>query len=150
MDDDENSTQEASQENVTSESQSQAIILTNLESLIKGHITSIDKISNETKKELETLENVLLNDPTYRQHEDAAKEANKTKAVTKSQIMKQPSVVQLTAKIKEFRAQAKEMKDELSEYLVEYQRLANTDTIEDEQGRLHTIINSAKLARRSK
>lgn len=150
--DDDAQKQDSLQENqteITSGDQSQAIILLNLESLVKGHIASIDQITDGIKKQNEMLVNVLENDPTYKQHDEQAKSALKVKMATKSQIMKQPSVTQVTSKLKDLRSQLKDLKSELSEYLLEYQRLANTDQIEGDDGQLRIIINSAKLVKRS-
>lgn len=134
---------------VTSGDQSQAIILTNLEGLIKGHITAIDKLSEEQKKNRETLESILLNDEIYIKHSEAAKEAAKVKSATRSEIMKRPSVMIVAQKLKEIKEQMKEMQMELSEYLQEYQRLANTNVIEGEDGQLREIVNTSKLIRTS-
>ena len=86
-----------------------ADVLLNLESLVKSHITSIDKLKIEQKKQKEMLEDIFLNDPTYKQHLDKAKEAAKVKAATKAQIMKRSDVYQLSEKIKDIHLQLKEL-----------------------------------------
>ncbi len=40
-------------------------ILLNMESLIKGHVATIDKLSTESKKLKEMLDDIFGNDPTF-------------------------------------------------------------------------------------
>lgn len=126
-----------------------ALILLNLESLIKGHITNIEKLQLEARKHREMIEDGLAGDATYREHVERAKEANKVKAATRSQIMKQPSMITLSNKAKNAKAESRELEIELSEYLQEYQRLSGASEIEDEAGELREIINEAKLIKKA-
>lgn len=128
--------------------QSQAIILTNLESLIKSHISSIEKNMDEFKKQKEMYDSVFENSATYREHSEKAVEANKLKSATRSEIMKQPGVIAVAAKMKDIRAEIGEMRSELSEYLQEYQRMTGANQIEDDNGIIRDISISAKLVKR--
>jgi len=133
---------------VTGADQSQAIILTNLESLIKSHISSIDKNMEEFKKQKEMFDSVFENSPVYREHSEKATEANKLKSATRSEISKQPGVISVSAKMKDLRLEMSEMRSDLSEYLQEYQRLTGASTIEDDNGIIRDISISAKLVKR--
>lgn len=128
---------------------SDAIILLNLESLVKGHISSLEKLQIEVRKHKEMLDSALANDPTYKEHSEKAKEANQIKSQTRAQIMKQPSMMTLSNKMKNFKSEARELQIELSEYLQEYQRLSGTNEIEGEDGTLREIVNEAKLIKKS-
>src|SRR3954469_5642406 len=74
-------------------------ILLNLESLIKNHVASVDKLTSEARELKEMLEDIFNNDPTYKEHSDKAKEATKVKQGTKAQILKQPQAHELDEKI---------------------------------------------------
>jgi len=59
-------------------------ILINMGAMIKNHITSIDKLSDEAKKFKEMLDDIFANNPVYVEHDKAAKEAAKLKTATGS------------------------------------------------------------------
>lgn len=122
-----------------------ATVLLNLESLIKNTIASIEKEQEEARKYKEMFADGLNNDPTFKEHEAKVKEANKIKLATRAQILQQPSMKQLADKIRTANSEVKEKKDSLSEYLLEYQRLAGATTIEDNEGQVREIVNSARL-----
>lgn len=122
-----------------------ATVSLNLESLIRGHLASIDKLRLQTKELNDTINNILANDSTYKQHLDAAKEATKVKSGTKSQIMKRPEVMQTVNKLNEARAELKDQQATLSDLLAEYQRTSGQDSIEMEDGRVKKIVFTAKL-----
>lgn len=126
-----------------------AAVLLNLEELIRNHIQSLDKLKEEHKKLKEMFEDAFANNPVYRENAEKAKEAAKIKATTRQQIASQPSVINLTNKIKEFSLDIKERQAALSDYLLEYQRLTGSNEIEDANGQILEIINSAKLVKRS-
>jgi len=125
-----------------------AEIILNLENLIKSHITNIDKLKIEQKKQKEMLEDIFLNDPTYKQHLDKAKEAAKVKAVTRAQIMKRSDVYQLSEKIKDVHLQLKDLEVGMSDYLREYARLSGTNEIQGEDGEVREIVYVAKLVKK--
>ena len=126
-----------------------AMVLLNLEDMIKGHISRIEKLQNETREQKEMLDNVLANSEVYREHSEKARDAAKIKSTTRSEIMKQPSVMQVAARVKDMKSELSEIQSTLSEYLSEYQRLAKTNIIEDESGVEREIINSCKLIKRT-
>ena len=124
-------------------------ILTDLESMIKTSIAGIDLKKNELKKLNEMAESFLSQDPTYQEHEKAAKEAAKIKNKTKSELLKQPSVAQTIAKAKELKMELKETQDGLSDYLREFQRMSGSSEITDDAGEVRDIVYTARLVKRS-
>ena len=117
-----------------------------LENLIRGHIATLNRLKNEIAEHTDTLNNILLNDPTYKEHEEAAKKATKVKTATKSEIMKRPDVMQVANKIKEAREESKDQQTTLSELLAEYQRSTGLDSIELDDGKIKRIVMTAKLS----
>jgi flagellar biosynthesis GTPase FlhF len=126
-----------------------AMVLLNLEDMIKGNISQSEKLQGEIQEQKEMLDNVLANSETFREHSEAAKEANQIKSATRAEIMKQPSVMQVAHKVKDMKAELSEINASLSEYLSEYQRLAKTNIIQYDNGEEREIINSCKLIKRS-
>lgn len=126
-----------------------AAILLNLEEMIKSYITSLDRLRDEQRKHREMFEDSFQNDPIFRENSEKAKEALKVKNTTRQQIVSQPSVIAIANKIKSVSGEIKEKQNSLSDYLLEYQRLTGSNEIEDNDGQLREIINSAKLIKRS-
>lgn len=124
-------------------------ILLNMESLIKGHISTIDTLSEEARKIKEMLDDIFNNDPTYQEHDKASKEAAKVKQGTKQQILKQPQAAELDKKFKELKGELKENQGSLSDYLQEYARMAGVNEIEGDDGEVREIVYNAKLIKKS-
>lgn len=129
--------------------ESSSDILINMESMIKTHMSSLDKLQEEMKKHKEMLDDIFKNDPTYQEHSEKAKEAAKIKQNTKAQILKQPQAAELNEKVKSFKSQIKETQDALSDYLQEYARMAGVNEIEGEDGEVREIVYTAKLIKKS-
>lgn len=124
-------------------------VLLELETTIKTHISGIDKRKSELKKKREMVESALLNDETYRLHNDQAKEAAKIKSKTKKQILDQQENKQLVADTLELASEVKEMDGALSDYLREYQRMSGSTEIETDDGDVREIVYVAKLVKKS-
>jgi hypothetical protein len=125
-------------------------VLLELETTIKSHISGIDKGKSELKKKREMVESALLNDETYRLHNEDAKKAAKIKSKTKKQILDQQQNKQLVADTYELAAEVKEMDVALSDYLREYQRMSGATEIETDDGEVREIVYVAKLVKKSK
>lgn len=133
------------QSSPSSMSQDASTVSLSLESLIKGHLSTLDRLRVEIGEHTDTLNNVLENDPTYKQHAEDAKKATKVKSATKSEIMKRPDVLQVANKIKAAREEIKEQQTTLSELLSEYQRTTGLDSIETDDGKVRKIVMTAHL-----
>lgn len=120
-----------------------------LEDTIKRYVASIDNATIEMKKQAEMLEDIFLNDSTYQLHLNQAKEANKVKNKTKGELMKRTEIAQLAEKVKEVKSQVKDMKDALSDYLIQYKELSGANEIEGEDGQVRQIISTVKLVKKS-
>ena len=132
------------------EKRDQAKLVLNLENLIKNNNSQIVKLSTELTEAREMLKDTFENDATYKEHADAAKEANKIKSATKAQILKQPQTATLAAKVKSLTSEVKELKEGLSDYLREFNRLSGITEIEGEDGELMEIVYVAKLVRKTR
>lgn len=124
-------------------------ILLNMEGLIKGHISTIDSLTEEGKKLKDMLDDIFANDPTFQEHDKLAKEAAKVKQNTRQQILKQPQAADLNKKIKDLKADIKENKASLSDYLQEYARMSGVNEIEGDDGEVREIVYTAKLIKKS-
>jgi hypothetical protein len=127
----------------------QATVLISLEEMIKKNISRLDQLKNEVKKQREMYDDSFLNNPTFIENTEKAKTASKDLLVTKKNIASQPSVIQISLKLRSMRDETKEIEQSLSDYLQEYQRLSGANEIEGEDGKIRDIVNTAKLVVRS-
>lgn len=126
----------------------QAGMVLELEQLIKNHITGISTRREQLKKFKEMVSDAFKNDATYQEVEEAYKKATKVKKEIKSNIMRQPGVVEAAEKVRDLSSEIKELDGALSDYLREYQRLAGVNEIEDNEGNVHEIVYLAKLLKK--
>lgn len=131
-----------------SDDASQATILVNLGELIKTHIQSLDRMRDELKEQKRMLEDTFINSEAYRDHAEKAKEATKIKSQTRQQILQQPGVALISQKIKGLSQEIKEKRMALSDYLLEYQRMAGVNEVEGYDGEVREIVNEAKLVKK--
>ena len=124
-------------------------ILLSLEELIKTNIDSTDKLKEELKQHRQMLIDSFENNPTYRDTSEKVKEASKIRAATKQQIIKQPSIINISNKVKSISGEIKERESALSDYLQEYQRMAGVNEIEGLDGEVREIVNTSKLVKRT-
>ena len=76
-------------------------------------------------------------------------ESELKKAEAKQNVLKSPSNASLNQKIKDMRQELKELKNALSNYLQQYQKIADTDQIESEDGEVRQIVYNAHLIKLS-
>lgn len=126
-----------------------AALLLKIEEMIKTHISQIGELGEEAGKYKDMLNDILTNDETYQTHDKLAKEAVRIRTNTKKEIFKRPDAADLAGKLKSLRSQQKELKEGLSDYLREYQRLSGSSEIEGEDGETREIVFVAKLVKRS-
>jgi uncharacterized protein YlxW (UPF0749 family) len=128
---------------------SKAVILLNMESMIKSHISALERLEEQMTKHRQMLDDVFNNDRTYQEHSQKAKEATKLKSGTKMQIMKQPQVADLANKVKSMKAEMAELQDALSDYLQQFQQMSGLNEIEGEDGEIRQIVYVARLVKKA-
>lgn len=130
-------------------SSNDAVLLVKIEEMIKTHLTQIETLQEEITKHKDMVNDVFANDETYQEHDKIAKESARIRFNTKKEILKRSDVAQLSNRLHELKSEQKELKDGLSDYLREYQRLSGSNEIEGEDGETREIIFVAKLVKRS-
>lgn len=143
---DENQTQITQEQALTTANQDVKDLFT-LENLIKTHVSHIEAVKVELAKHTEMLNDILLNDTGYKEITDQIKDMTKKKTEAKQNVLKVPSNASLNQKIKDMKQETKELKQALSQYLQQYQKLADTDQIESEDGEVRQIIFDARLVK---
>ena len=118
-----------------------------IENLIKTHVSHIEAVKLELHKHAEMMTDVLNNDEGYKKVAAEIKELNKKKTEAKQNVLKSPANATLNQKIKDMKQELKELNAALSNYLQQYQKLADTDQIESEDGEVRQIVYSARLVK---
>lgn len=126
--------------------ESNAELMLSLENLIQAGIKESKEVDEQIKKHKEMIDSVLLNEQTYKQHADQAKEAARIKSNTKKEIFKRPDVKPIVEKLKELREQKKDIKTEMSSYLVDHLRIGKQMMFDFEDGQ-YQVEQEAKLVR---
>ncbi len=136
-------------ENLVNTPEDGGSVLINMESMIKSHISQIDKLREELQKHSSMLKDIIESDETYKKHAEAAKETSRIKTATKKEILKRPQAADLNEKVKSFKSQLHELEDGLSDYLREYQRMSGVNEIEGDDGQVREIIFVPKLIKKT-
>lgn len=119
--------------------------VTNLTALINGHIAGLDRERENLGKLSEMLDDILANDPAYKEAAEKAKEQAKEKSKAKANVLAQTHAHDLAFKIKDSRIEVKQLFLELSNFLTEYQKLTGSNEFEGEDGEIRQIVYTAKL-----
>lgn len=119
--------------------------ITSLTGLINGHIAGLDRERENLGKVSEMLNDILANDPAFKEATEKAKEVAKEKGKAKANILQQPTAHDLAFKIKDSRIEIKQLALELSGFLTEYQKLTGSNEFEGEDGEIRKIVYTAKL-----
>lgn len=130
-------------------SENDAVLLVRIEEMIKTHMAQIDTLKEDITKRKDMLDDIFVNDETFQEHDKVAKEAAKIKANTKKEILKRSDAADLSNQLKSLKSEQKELKEGLSDYLREYQRLSGSNEIEGEDGEIRQIVYTAKLIKKS-
>ncbi|MDE2025840.1 MAG: hypothetical protein KGJ07_05065, partial [Patescibacteria group bacterium] len=90
------------------------------------------------------------NDAAFKEASDKVKAVNKEKSAIRQQIMNRPGIIEIANKLKDIKSELKEKQVSLSDYLLEYQRMAGVNEIETSDGDVREIVQVAKLIKKAK
>lgn len=118
-----------------------------LKSLIKNYISRLKTLKSNLKQQKDIYDDSFESDVVYHENSEKAKEASAVKSSTKQQILKQPALMELSEKIDDIRLEIKESEENLSDYLIQYQRLSGLSEIETDEGERMLIVQKARLVK---
>lgn len=123
--------------------------VSSLTGLINNLVNQTEALRTEIGKLKEMVDDFFENDPTYRAHNEAVKEATKIRSQTKKQIQKIPQVADLIDRIQNAKSLMKEKSKSLSEYLQDYAKSTGATQFETDDGQVRQIIYTAKLVNKT-
>lgn len=118
-----------------------------IEEAIKSTIGAIESLTTELSRQKEMLGDSLSNERMLSEEDAKCKAATRKKKEVKAQVMKLPSILILSEKVKEVMAELKEKRTALSDYLREYNRLTGATQIEVD-GEIREIVLAARLVKK--
>lgn len=119
-----------------------------LESLIQRYMDDVEKLKNEIKTQKEMYNASFENDAEYVQADEAAKEAKKKVAGAKQRITQQPAVKDAEARMSELKDEMKDVQDAISGLAEQYQQVAGTNQIVQDDGQVLEIVRNFKVIRK--
>lgn len=120
-----------------------------LETLIHGYISDIEKLKEQLSTQREMFESSFEQDAQYSQQDEEEKKVKKAKKAIKDNLTKSPSVAMVMDRVNELKSEIRDSNDELVGALKEYQRLANSNQFTTQSGEIYEIVNTLKLKKKS-
>ncbi|HRN70234.1 MAG TPA: hypothetical protein PLS49_03530 [Candidatus Woesebacteria bacterium] len=119
-----------------------------LESLIQRYMDDVEKLKSQIKSEKEMYNASFENDAEYAQADADAKELKKKVAAAKQRITQQPAVKDAEAKMSELKDEIKDVQDAISGLAEQYQQVAGTNQIVQDDGQVLEIVRNFKVIRK--
>lgn len=108
--------------------------LTALQNLIERNARELQKIDQELKAQRESLKDVFVSDVELTAAEEQVKSFSTEAKQRKSQLMNNPQVTSLKTKIGELSQTKNEIKETLSNHLVNYFQITNSKSFDTSDG----------------
>lgn len=124
--------------------------LTTLQNLIERHANALEDIKEKLKDNRTSLRDVMENDPTLSEAKAEMETHSLKVKERKSQLQSTPESMGLKVKISELREQQKELEETLSNHLVNYHSLTNSNSFDTSDGDQWEFSIKAKIKPRKK
>lgn len=134
---------------IVSEESNNVLSVMQLETLIQGYLSDIEKIKEQLSTQKEMYESSFEQDAQYSQQEEEEKKVKKAKKQIMDALVKSPSVSMVADRMNELKSELKDANEELVGALKEYQRVAHTSQFTTSTGEVYEIVSSIKLKKRS-
>lgn len=141
----EENTDEESNESATTAS---GLSRLELESLIQRYMDDVEKLKNEIKTQKEMYNASFENDAEYAQADADAKELKKKVSAAKQRITQQPAVKDAESRMSELKDEMKDVQDAISGLAEQYQQVAGTNQIVQDDGQVLEIVRNFKVIRK--
>lgn len=119
-----------------------------LESMIKRYLDEVDKLRDQIKTQKEMLNQTVENDAGFSEEDSKVKEARKVVSALRQKIMKQPAVVDAVDRMKTLKEDMKDVLDTISALAEQYQEVAKTNQIVQDDGQVLEIVRNYKIIRK--
>ena len=124
--------------------------LTTLQNLVERHAIELEDIKDKLRDSRTSLRDVYENDPALSEAQAEMETHNLKVRERKAQLQTNPEAMALKAKIGEFNEQKKELEETLSNHLVNYHTLTNSNSFDTSDGDQWEFSITAKIKPRKK
>ncbi len=121
-----------------------------LESLIQRYMDDVEKLKSEIRSEKEMYNASFENDAAYSEADETAKIARKKVSEIKQKITQQPAVKDAEMRMSELKDEMKDVQEAISGLAEQYQQVAGTNQIVQDDGQVLEIVRNFKVIRRKK
>ena len=128
-------------------SENSVMDIVQIEEYIHQQMADIAKVKDEMRLVKSMVDDTYLNDARYRELEANAKETAKVKNAYKKAMQNDPALAEQVNKLDSLKADMKDMKTALSEYLREFKRISGLTKFESRDGQQLTIFEYCKLVK---
>jgi hypothetical protein len=132
------------------ESDKLAETLTSLQNLIERRALQVEAIKEKLSENRSMLRDVYTNDETLTDAQEEQKAYSSKVRERKSQINSSPEAMSIKTKIAELREEQKELEETLSNHLVNYHSMTNSNSFDTSDGDQWEFSIKAKIKARKK
>ncbi len=119
-----------------------------LESLIQRYMDDVEKLKSQIRSQKEMYNASFEGDAEYAQADEAAKDAKKKAAAAKQRITQQPAVKDAEMRMSELKDEMKDVQEAISGLAEQYQTVAGTNQIVQDDGQVLEIVRNFKVIRK--
>ena len=123
--------------------------IVNLESMIHRYVNDIGKLKEEIKEQKDMYDSIFEADAAYSTQIQKEEEVKKASTTIKQQLLKTPSAIETSEKLKGMKEEIKDLQTHLSDLLKQYQKASGSNQITREDGEIFEIVSSVKLVKKS-
>jgi hypothetical protein len=132
------------------ESDKMAETLTSLQNLVERHALQLEEIKDNLRNSRSSLRDIMENDPALSEAKAEMETYSLKVKDRKTQVQANPESMALKAKIGELNEQQKELEETLSNHLVNYHSMTNSNSFDTSDGDQWEFVIKAKIKPRPK
>ena len=120
----------------------------NLETMIKGYMSDLEKYQEDLRDQASMLKDSFEQDAEYTVAQEKVLEATRKRKVVRDRIIAEPAIASLESKVEDLRAEVKETKTALSDYLERFFQKSGLRQITGNDGEIREMVTTVRLVKK--
>ena len=120
----------------------------NLETMIKGYMSDLEKYQEDLRDLASMLKDSYEQDAEYTVAQEKVLEATRKRKEVKDRIIADPAIAALESKVADLRAEVKETKTALSDYLERFFQESGLRQITGNDGEIREMVTTVRLVKK--
>ena len=120
----------------------------NLETMIKGYMSDLEKYQEDLRDQASMLKDSFEQDAEYTVAQEKVLEATRKRKEVKDRIIADPAIAALESKVADLRAEVKEIKTALSDYLERFFQESGLRQITGNDGEIREMVTTVRLVKK--